>query len=355
MKVVFRVDASVQMGTGHLMRCLTLAEALRARGVQTHFICREHVGNLIALLQQKTMPISVLPAPAIKDTAHGEDYSVWLGVTQTEDAEQTIKALNGKKPDWLVADHYGLDMDWEKRLRPHVGRLMVIDDLANRHHDCDVLLDQNYSAEGEQRYSNFVTPLCKVLLGPSYALLRKEFQTMRERLEPRAHELKKILVFFTAGDDQGETLKAMQGIELFGKVECVDVVVGQSNPSNIEISKKCDELRWGYHCQVDYMPKLIAQADLVIGAGGSSNWERCALGAPALVVILAANQAPIAQALGRAGVIYNLGWSHDLQATDYANALNTLDHDRLAAMSEKALALVDAKGADRIADVLLAA
>lgn len=355
MKVVFRVDASAQMGTGHLMRCLTLAEALRERGVQTHFICREHVGNLIALLQQKAMPISVLPAPTAGDTTYGEGYAAWLGTTQAEDAEQTIKALNGEKPDWLVVDHYGLRIEWEKRLRPHVGKLMVIDDLANRHHDCDVLLDQNYSAEGEQRYASFVTPLCKVLLGPRYALLRKEFKAIRERLEPRAHKLKKILIFFTAGDDQGETMKAIQGIELFGKVECVDVVVGQANPGNVEIIKKCDELHWGYHCQVDYMPRLIAQADLVIGAGGSSNWERCALGVPALVAILAENQAPIAQALGLAGVIYNLGWSRDLQAADYANALITLNHDCLAAMSEKALALVDAKGAERMVDVLLAA
>lgn len=355
MKVFFRVDASSRMGMGHIMRCLTLAEALHERGVQTHFICREHMGNLIALLQQKAMPISVLPAPAAGDTRYGEDYAVWLGVTQAEDAEQTIEALNGEKPDWLVVDHYGLDIDWEKRLRPHVGRLMVIDDLANRHHDCDVLLDQNYSAEGEQRYASFVTPLCKVLLGPRYALLRKEFKVIRESLEPRAYKLKKILVFFTAGNDQGETLKAMRGIELFGKVECVDVVVGQSNPSNVEIIKKCDKLRWGYHCQVDYMPSLIAQADLVIGAGGSSNWERCALGVPALVVILADNQAPIAQALDRADVIVNLGWSRDLQAADYANALIALNHDCLATISENALALVDAKGAERMVDVLLAA
>ncbi len=355
MKIVFRVDASARMGSGHLMRCLTLAEALRERGAQTHFICREHVGNLIAMLQQKAIPISVLYAPTVGDTTYGEDYAAWLGVTQAEDAEQTIRALNGEKPDWLVVDHYGLDIDWEKRLRPYVGKLLVIDDLANRHHDCDVLLDQNYSVEGEQRYASFVTPLCKVMLGPGYALLRKEFKVIRERLEPRAHELKKILVFFTAGDDQGETLKAMQGIELFGKIECIDVVVGQSNPSNVEIIKKCDEHQWGYHCQVDYMPTLIAQADLVIGAGGSSNWERCALGVPALVVIIAENQAPIAQALGRADVIVNLGWSRDLQAADYANALIALNHDCLAAMSEKALALVDARGAERMADVLMAA
>lgn len=355
MNVVFRVDASARMGVGHLMRCLTLAETLRERGAILRFICRDHVGNLIALLQQKAMPVKVLSVPVAGNTTHGEDYAAWLGVTQAEDAEQTIEALNGEKPDWLVVDHYGLDMDWEKRLRPYVGRLMVIDDLASRHHDCDVLLDQNYSVEGEQRYASFVPPFCKMLLGSRYALLRKEFKVMREHLEPRAHKLKKILVFITAGDDQGETLKAMQGIELFGKVENVDVVVGRSSSGNSEIRQKCDELRWGYHCQVDYMPSLIAQADLAIGAGGSSNWERCALGVPALVVILAENQAPIAKALGQAGVIYNLGWNRDLHAVDYANALATLNHDCLTAMSEKALALVDAKGAERMVEVLLAA
>lgn len=355
LKVVFRVDASTRMGIGHFMRCLTLAEALRDRGIQIRFICREHTGNLIALLRQNTMPVTVLPAPAINDATSGEDYAAWLGVTQAEDASQTIEALNGEKPDWLVVDHYGLDIDWEKQLRTYVKKLMVIDDLANRQHDCDVLLDQNYSVEGEQRYASFVSPLCKVLLGPRYALLRKEFKVIRERLEPRAYKLKKILVFFTAGDDQGETLKAMHGIELFGKIESVDVVVGQSNPSNIEIIKKCDKLHWGYHCQVDYMPRLIAHANLVIGAGGSSNWERCALGVPALVVILSENQAPIAQALGRAGATYNLGRSRDLQAADYANALTYLNRDHLAAMSEKALALVDAKGAERMVDQLLAA
>jgi UDP-2,4-diacetamido-2,4,6-trideoxy-beta-L-altropyranose hydrolase len=355
MKVVFRVDASARMGTGHLMRCMALAEALQERGAQTLFVCREHEGNLIATLRRKAVPVTVLPAPTAPVGHEGEDYAAWLGVSQAEDAEHTIEALQGDKPDWLVVDHYGLDVEWEQCLRPHVGKLLVIDDVANRHHDCDVLLNQNYSAEGERRYTGLVPDTCKVLLGPRYALLRREFRVIRERFSPRSGDLRKILVFFTAGDDQGETLKAMQGIELYGKVERVDVVVGQSNPSNAEIAKKCNSLRWGYHCQIDYMATLIAQADIVIGAGGSSNWERCALGIPAVVTILAEIQAPIAQALDRAGVVRNLGWGRDLQAADYANVLATLNRDRLSAMSAQALQLVDAEGAERMADVLLAA
>jgi UDP-2,4-diacetamido-2,4,6-trideoxy-beta-L-altropyranose hydrolase len=354
MKVIFRADASLHMGSGHVMRCLALADALRERGVHTYFICREHLGNLIALLGQKEMPVRVLPAPELKDNSRGKDHGAWFGTTLAEDAEQTIEALNGDKPDWLVVDHYGLDVDWEKRLRPHAARLLVIDDLANRRHDCDVLLDQNYSMESELRYAGFVTPQCRTLLGPRYALLRKEFSVMRDHLATREHKLERIMVFFTAGNDQGETLKAMKGIEVFGKIEHVDVVVGRANPDNAEISEKCDELHWRYHCQVNHMPQLLAQVDLVIGAGGSSNWERCALGVPALVAILAENQASIAQALGRAGVLVNLGWCRDLQAADYANALTALNRDSLAAMTERSLALVDAQGGERVADALLA-
>ncbi len=339
MRIIFRVDASVQIGSGHLMRCLTLAEAVRERGAQTYFICRERAGSLIPLLGQREMPVRVLTPSQIPPV---------------EDAKQTVEALNGNEPDWLVVDHYDLGIDWENQLRPHVGRLLVIDDLARRHHECDVLLDQNYSEEDERRYAEFVAPTCKVLAGPRYALLRKEFRVMREQLGPRAHRLNRIMVFFTAGNDQGETLKAMRGIELFGKAEMVDVVVGQANPDNVEIRARCAELRWEFHCQVDYMPKLIARADVVIGAGGSSNWERCALGVPALVAILADNQAPVVHALARAGVIRSLGWSQNLQPADYRNALLALNRDCLAAMTEKSLALVDARGTERMAEVLLA-
>jgi UDP-2,4-diacetamido-2,4,6-trideoxy-beta-L-altropyranose hydrolase len=355
MMAIFRVDASVQMGSGHFMRCLTLAEAMREREVDTHFVCREHVGNLTGLVVQKGMPVTILPVPARRADSNGNDYASWLGATQAEDVEQTIAAFSGAKPDWLVVDHYGLDIDWERGVRPHAAKILVIDDLASRHHDCDVLLDQNYFPEPEQRYAGLVTPACKLLLGPQYALLRKEFMALRDRLGPRAHTLRRILVFITAGNDRGETLKAMQGIKLFGKALEVDVVVGKENPDKAEILHKCEQLGWEFHCQVDYMPRLIAQADLVIGAGGSSNWERCAVGVPAIVVILAENQAPIAHALGHAGVIYNLGWCRDLQSLDYAQALGAMSQDRLAAMTEKSLALVDAKGAARVADALLAA
>ena len=335
------------MGSGHLMRCLTLAEVLYEHGAKIHFICRAHKGNLIDLLRQKAIPVTVLPAPVLNLTTGGTEYA------QTIDANESIIALNKEIPDWLVVDHYGLGILWEKQVSPYVKKLMVIDDYPNRSHNCHLLLDQNYSAESEQHYADLVPETCKLMIGPQYALLRKEFRTIRKNLKPRNHQLKQVLIFFTAGNDQGETLKAMKGLELFGKAEHVDVVVGQSNPDNPEIIKHCKALQWGYHCQIDYMPKLIAEADLVIGGGGSSNWERCALGVPALVTILAENQAPITEALGRAGIIDNLGWYTTLQPSDYKKAIKRITSQHLADMSEKAYKLVDAKGVERVTATLL--
>ena len=353
MKVIFRADSGTGIGSGHLMRCLALAEGLRDQDVQVGFVSRELPGNLIPLLQSKEMPVSVLPEPAATPVKPGKNRPNKLGMTQAEDALQTIEALNSKKADWLVVDHYGLDVEWEQSLRPFCKSFMVIDDLANRSHACDILLDQNYFPDNIQRYKALVPPSCEKLMGPKYALIQKEFQTLRQEQAGRIRDFKKLLVFFTAGDDQGETLKALHGIALFGKTEHVDVVVGKVNTDRERIREMCVTQNWGYHCQVDYMPSLIAQADLVIGGGGSSNWERCALGVPALVVILAENQAAIAQALDRAGVVINLGWNTNVQAQNYATALETMTTQRLEALSKNAFELVDAKGTQRVIEILL--
>ena len=341
------------MGVGHLMRCLTLAESLRNRSVQVAFVCREHEGNLIGYLRQRDIPVSVLGKP-VSGTFLANDYATWLGTSQSEDAEQTASALCDVRPDWLVVDHYAIGSEWETRLQPHIGKLFVIDDLANRKHACDVLLDQNYSFD-EDRYSSLVPAQCRLLLGSKYALLRSEFARLRPYEAPTFHELNSILIFFTAGNDQGETLKAMQGVCLLGRRVKVDVVVGRSNPDNFAIQKMCCELSWNFHCQVDNMAELIAKTDMVIGAGGSSNWERCALGRPALVAILSDNQAPIAHALASSGAVINVGWAHKLTSRDYMAALAAITPEQLVTMSRKASGLVDALGTQRVTELMLAA
>lgn len=343
MRVAFRVDSSAAMGSGHLMRCVTLATVLKERGVEVLFLSGDHEGNLNAWLQDKGFALCVITKAIDSAQSNG---------SLSTDADQTAHAIGLERPEWLVVDHYGIDIDWERRVRPCVERLMVIDDGTGRYHDCDILLDQNYSEKDAARYAGLVPRSCSMMLGTSYALLRKDFGELRRKIQ-RLPRMENVLVFFTAGNDQGETLKALEGLVLYGRATQVDVVIGSANPYIDAIKSRCDELSWGYHCQVDYMPSLIAEADLVIGAGGSSNWERCALGAPALVTILADNQAAIAAALDAAGAVRNLGWYTALQSRDYADALSALDVSDLAEMSAKAMKMVDGLGAIRVTDALL--
>ncbi|MFA6901897.1 MAG: UDP-2,4-diacetamido-2,4,6-trideoxy-beta-L-altropyranose hydrolase [Gallionellaceae bacterium] len=357
MKVVFRVDASTRMGIGHLMRCLTLAESLRERGGQLRFICREHTGNLIALLQQKAMPVTVLPAPAVNDTTTSEDYAAWLGVTQAEDAEQTIEALNGEKPDWLVVDHYGLDVEWERGLRPHVSNLLVIDDLANRRHDCDVLLDQNYAVKSEQRYAGLVSDTCRMLLWPRYALLRPEYRAYRRTLGARDGHVKRALVFFGGTDPQnvtGMTLEALSHPEL--KHLEVDVVVGANNPHRMSIEQQVlHRPHTTQHESRPHLADLMAQADIALGAGGATTWERMCLGLPTVLVAIAENQSPAAEALAANHLIIYAGKTSAVSAENLSKEIVALisNASRLAALCEQNELMVDGYGALRISEVML--
>jgi UDP-2,4-diacetamido-2,4,6-trideoxy-beta-L-altropyranose hydrolase len=356
MKVSFRVDASVRMGTGHVMRCLSLAESLRERGVQVHFICREHTGNLVALMRQKALPVTVLPAPAMNDATTGKDYAVWLGVTQAEDAKQTIEALNGERPDWLVVDHYGLDVEWEQRLRSHASKLMVIDDLANRHHDCDVLLDQNYSLVGERRYSGFVPETCKILVGPRNALVHPEYAAYRRTMPARDGQVRRVLVFFGGSDPQNMTGMALEAISdpTLNQLE-VDVVVGANNVHRESLENQAKK-RPGtrIYGPRPHLADLMSQADLAIGAGGASTWERMCLGLPAVVVSIAENQRPASEALAAAKLIYYAGDIADIKVNDLKQLLMTLTRsiESLAELTMRNQREVDGLGALRLAEVM---
>ena len=204
MRLIIRADASIEMGSGHVMRCLALAEELKKNGFDITFITRAHEGNLNGLISDKGMKVAELSAPDSRSAPVGngcsDDCAEWLGVTQEQDARETINALGKTIPYWLIVDHYGLDELWEKTIRPHVKKIMVIDDLANRHHDCEMLLDQNWFDDKESRYRGLVPAGCTQLFGPEYALLRPEFAEARKNLKPRTGEVKRIFVFFGGAD-----------------------------------------------------------------------------------------------------------------------------------------------------------
>lgn len=340
--VAIRADASVSIGSGHVMRCLALAEALKAAGARVAFVCREQEGDLCSLVEAARFPLFRLPDEP------------W---TSEEDAEQTIEVLGTEwsAADWIVVDHYGLDERWEKRIRRLGGRIMALDDFAGRNHDCDLLLDQNVLPGEGSGYADRVPRSCRMLLGPQHALLRPEFARERARLRQRDGELRRVLIFFGGSDPTNETSKALDGVLDIGRPDLlIDVVVGKANPHRDAVQRKCETASHAaYHCQVGNMAELMAKADLSLGAGGSASWERCCLGLPTIAAVLADNQAHVAETLARRGALINLGASGSLNAADYSTATASLDRAALREMSRVAGTLVDGRGTDRVAAELV--
>lgn len=362
-RVAFRADASLQIGTGHVMRCLTLADALKAKGVECHFICREHRGNLIEHINGRGFRVHVLGSEPLADTYPSNgladetqlSHAAWLGATQAQDAEACVPILADLHPDWLITDHYALDAYWESALQPNIGKLMVIDDCADRSHVCDVLLDQNMVANMDARYHGKVPTHCTCLLGPQYALVRPEFNALRSisLVRRKKPELNRLLVFMGGSDADNDTGKVVDAIKLSRrKWQHVDVVVGQDFPALQSLKNSLETLEFAtLHIQTPHMAKLMEVADLAITAGGSVTWEKCTLGLPSLAVIQGANQYPIATMMHERGAQHTLGYAVDLTPSIYANHLDALQPNELTAMTQVASAICDGAG---VASVLRA-
>lgn len=363
MNIAFRTDASLQIGTGHVMRCLTLADALQAAGAQCHFICREHPGNLIAHIRQRGFSVSVLPAAtkALITDEHAvetqSNYAAWLGAEWATDAAQTKVGVGAMAVDWLIVDHYALDARWEQALRPLCRKLMVIDDLADRPHDCDLLLDQNLGRDVGD-YSQLVPEACTVLAGPHYALLRSEFAALRDdSLRRRATPQLKHLLITMGGVDQadatGKVLEALQDCPLPADLR-ITVVMGPHAPwlERVQMLAKLMPQPTKVKININNMAQLMADSDLAIGAAGSTSWERCCVGLPTLIVVLAENQRNGATALEQSGSVKVLD-SVDAIPHALRSMLGLLvTSDALSQLSQKSCLVTDGQGASRVKDAL---
>jgi len=334
------------------MRCLTLADALRARGAHTRFVSRYLPEHLRSKLVEKGHEFAQLDTVQNGTEPDELAHAPWLGVSQSQDAAASIQALSDRHWDWLIVDHYALDTRWESLLRRSADKILAIDDIADRQHDCDVLLDQNLYADMETRYAGKVPAHCQLLLGPRYALLRDEFRKLHEQSKPRSGPAKRVLVFFGGVDADNYTGKA---VEVLTQIDIsglhIDVVIGAQHPSRMQIETACSQRGFVCHVQTDKMAELMAAADLAIGAGGSACWERCCLGLPAILVALADNQINIARALDLFGACIYIGTSNTASAAIMRNAVNGLlngQEQLVEALSRKAYLLVDGQGVDRV-------
>lgn len=360
MKILFRVDSSSIIGTGHLVRCLTLAKSLRARGADCLFVCRNLSGNSIQRVVGAGFQVKILPLGGLCFDQKKEEFELahaaWLGVTWRIDAEQTILAIENAFFDWVVVDHYALDIHWESMLRPYCDKLMVIDDLADRVHDCDLLLDQNLAEGWQGRYHGKVPGNCAMLLGPEYALLQPEYVVQRSSIFARSGPIQRILVFFGGADLYNYTGRTLEVFLSFHRPDIfVDVVISPEHPYD-----KCiREVAEGHsniilHDALPSLAELLARADLAIGAGGTSSWERCCLGLPTLVVTLAENQRCIAMELERLGLVRWLGHQDEVDEANLKRALlDCLQKSDLRDWSAKCLAVVDGKGEWRVSSIIM--
>ncbi len=348
--IAFRADASSQIGTGHFMRCLTLAEALKKQGAQIRFISRELPMHLRVMLAGKGIEFvspdsNVRPSPT-DDLAHAH----WLGTSQAQDAQDTLDVLSDQSWDWLVVDHYALDYRWETMLRQTAKKILVIDDIADRQHDCDVLLDQNFYADMQTRYTGKVPSHCELLLGPRYALLRDEFRQMHEQIKPRTGPVKKMLVFFGGVDADNYTGCAIEALsEIATSGLQVDVVIGAQHPYRDQIKAACTQHGFICHVQTDKMAELMGAADLAIGAGGSATWERCCVGLPTLSLCVAANQQQQIADAAQGGMLYAPVIGADLTAVIKSHTITLLENGNLRRLiSRTAMQTVDGYGVFRI-------
>jgi len=335
MNVAVRVDASQAMGAGHVMRCLSLADSLRSRGATVSFVSRALPAHLQGLVE-----------------GCGHDALAIDGPPE-QDAAETARALAGRRCDWLVVDHYALDARWETSMRPHVSRILAVDDLADRAHDCDVLLDQNLHADAVGRYAGRVPAQAELLLGPQFALLRREFRGARASAAARTGDVRRVLVSFGGTDPSNETGGALDALsDALPALDQVDVVIGAAHAQRAAVEAACAQRGFVCHVQSDRMAALMAAADLAIGAGGVSTWERCCVGLPAVAVAVAPNQVDVVEQAARRGLVYSLDAPADVARLALhlrALADNAPLRHRI---SRAGMDAVDGLGVDRTVDAM---
>lgn len=349
--IVFRCDASLKLGSGHVMRCLTLADALSGNGRECVFVCRTLPGHMMEHITARGYRVCVLPSPSSSsETGHST-------VPLAEEIHQVREVLASIRPTWIVVDHYDLDATWESAVASDSCKVMVIDDLADRPHVCDMLLDQNLGRNPGD-YRDLLPDGCIKLIGPKYALLRPEFAYQRAASLKRREEasLQRILISMGGMDADNFTEAVLDHLATFTTLPRelrLTVVMGRQAPYLDDVRQRARTMPWPTEVCVDVsnMATLMQRADLAIGAAGSTSWERCCLGLPTLMFVLADNQIAAAAALDAAGgavTLPGLSTHDDIDHLELHLTQLTESKQQLRACSDRAAQVVDGHGTERV-------
>jgi UDP-2,4-diacetamido-2,4,6-trideoxy-beta-L-altropyranose hydrolase len=332
------------MGTGHVMRCIALAQAWQDTGGRATF----------------AMTASTPPALQTRLEAEGMNIAHLAAEWGSQDdAQQTTALAQQRGARWIIADGYHFGAAYQQQIKAAGLKLLLVDDYGHAdHYSADIVLNQNMTAD-EAMYVRR-EPYTRLLLGTRYVLLRREFWPWRGWQREVVPVARKVLVTLGGSDPDNVTLLVMQALHQIA-VEDVEVVVlaGGSNPHYDTLHDAAQAAPYVVHLRqnVRDMPELMAWADLCIGAAGSTSWERCLLGLPSLLVVLADNQQLIAEHLHAQGIATNLGRTGSVSAAELARAIAQLAHDAdaRAEMMRRGQALVDGRGAERIAERIVEA
>jgi UDP-2,4-diacetamido-2,4,6-trideoxy-beta-L-altropyranose hydrolase len=308
LNVAFRVDSSNKMGIGHLMRCLTLAKAIKNRyKAGMYFFTRSSQGNINHLITAADFKLIEMSPPK-RVTKTPLQHSQWLGASQDEDAKEFISLTNElsiTSYDLLIIDHYAIDAEWENLVAQTTNKILVIDDLGDRKHKCDYLLDQTFNCSVE-KYQDLVPSQCTFMLGTRFALLRSEFQISTNAIINARDAITEntILIMFGGTDPDNLSLIALKIITGRDDVNKINIIMGPSALHLKSISDYCkNDNRISLHVSPNNIAELMLTATLAVGAAGTTSWERCAMGLPCVVVIQAENQRQIGRELEAEGVL----------------------------------------------------
>ncbi|CAG8865113.1 UDP-2,4-diacetamido-2,4,6-trideoxy-beta-L-altropyranose hydrolase [Pseudomonas fluorescens] len=351
MRVLIRSDASPTIGSGHIARCLCLARVLRRQGSYVAFACRLLPGHRLEALRAEGFETFALPE-------RYEDEDPQQAIESMLPWQADIAALEPLlelQPafDWIIVDHYGLDHHWQTAARRWAPRIAVVDDLATRTYSADLLLNQNLSGTPEA-YTSLLAPGCRTLFGPRFAMLRDEFCCPAIEIKPQA---RRVLVNFGGFDAAMQTYHAMQALADFVELE-VDFVAGADNPAWAQMQvMAASRPHWRLHSFVSDFYRLMTEADLFVGAGGGTSWERAAMGLPTICIAVSNNQQANGEVMAAAGAHVFMGAREQVSVEQLRLAIGFVAGNQglRQSLAQQSRLLVDGRGAQRVAAALAGA
>ena len=356
MNIVFRVDSSDIIGTGHVYRCLNLAYQYKKNNIS--FICKNHNYNLNCKIEEN---YKVYPLFLNNNTNINLDINTWLGESQIDDLNKTMDIIkdNNLVIDWLIIDHYAIDKIWEEGIKKHVKNICVIDDFTNREHNCNILLNQQISyEEGIIKYKNIINNDCILYCGNDYLLLHPKYFNYTNFEKQFQNHIKRINIFMGGSDIYNITDKIINICNKYNMLIqnkiIFDVIIGKSNKNYEIILNKVKKLNnFNIYYDLEFIGELMEKADLCIGAPGSTSYERCLMKTPSLCICIAENQKTVINKLIESNIIKYLGTIEDnyekkiLEYLDYFNK----NINELKKMSINCETFINLKN-NRIKDIL---